>query len=135
LRFSHCAKPLENRRQQIENTITQIVNLIDQWHLVSPFSFIDGKDGSPGGWLSFPGEGSSLDCFDQWRDVLFPTEIEEEVRLMERYTSFVVGVLCGMRATGLNRGQLLERARGFTLQAIGRLEWEERQAGLSNPAQ
>ena len=80
------AKKIDNvinaRRQEIESTLAEMIDIIDKYSLVSQFSFLNGSEGCPGEYLFYKIERDApADLFDAWNDKwlakLFPSAVED----------------------------------------------------------
>jgi hypothetical protein len=126
---------LKARRQELETTLTEMIDVIDKYSLVSQFSFLNGSEGCPGEYLFYKIERDHpVGLFEAWNDKwlgkLFPTAVEanQKIEMYDETINFVdavqkfgflLGVLCGMKNMGASKEELLRRSEGFILSEEG----------------
>jgi hypothetical protein len=129
---------MKARQEQIENTLTEMVDVIEKHFLAAPFSFIEGKDNDFEYYCFPPDAKSEFGWFSSWNEKwlggLFPTANEAQRRLKETknksdevgdlaYSAqrfgFVLGVLVACKSMGATREQLMEKSQGFVIPALG----------------
>jgi hypothetical protein len=135
-------KSLETRRKNISTALTEIINTVESYFLVAPFTWIEGADAHPG-QCAFPEPESRFRRFEGWNErwlgALFPeadkiqekikaqgTNIDEigELAFAAQRFGFLCGVLVGMKALGASRQQLEEKCVGFITSAVSQAESE-----------
>ena len=125
------------RRQEIETTIEEMADKIEQYFLITPFDFVEGTEGE--GTYHLFADVKKKNPFnrfypwiDNWMCALFPLAYESQVKLEQSdhpdetgelaYSSvrfgFVLGAMVGMKNMGASKEELLRRAQGFILQDL-----------------
>lgn len=105
----------ETKSETKVDVVREIINAVDDWFAVSSVYLIHMGSGS-GPDEALLGDAAA-DPFASWRKKLFPDGSPDDAPLLERQTGFAVGFIAGLRAAGLDRGQIFKRARGIARNA------------------
>jgi hypothetical protein len=131
---------LNQREQQIRDTLTEIIDVIEKYFTIAPFQWIEGPHEELGEKCGFPEEPRTpFNRFDQWFDnwlcELFPEAYEAqrmlvgsgdesgELAFAAQKLGFLCGLLVGSKTRGATREQLLEQSEGYILPTM---QWERR---------
>lgn len=143
------------RTKELEAVFSEITDMVDLFTSVSPYRFLDGREGAPGEYLFKPhGRGKHnyfFGWFDRWLSVVCPrsTELQDaisksDVDYPDAYwelcyeamrLSFILGHLMGCRSMGAAKPKLMEKAQAFIAHDVGWQVWQKYdEAGLAEVA-
>jgi hypothetical protein len=158
-RKKHTKRPQPTTQQQLDaretalkETLAEMVDVIDNYMLIAPMAFMEGRDASPAQHILRdeydPGRFNKFSAWmERWMGVLYPNTLECQKKIHDfasqvnalkadvdtvymdlvydaQRFGFFLGYLVGIRSMGASRDDVLRKALAFATNDTGHLRWK-----------